>query len=380
MNLNDFIFSDKAPEKYFRHFAFWITWYLVPVTWDCVLFGVIQSDMTWSKLLWTFVYRLFDLGFNITYCYLVVYLLIPKFLVEKKYGSFIFWISTFTITVYFLYIQGGMYLANVSQEELPLLLLNFSRNFITSGPPVICAFFVTLKILKGYYSELEEKTSLIQENSKAELQLLKAQVHPHFLFNTLNNIYSFTLNSPQKAAGLVSKLSHTIKYMTYDCEAELVPLEKEIGMIKDYIGLEKVRYGERLKLKVNITGDSENKLISPLLLIPFVENSFKHGSSKIIDSPWIAIEIDIQDNVLNFSISNSKPENIHSLNGLKGIGLTNVQKRLQLLYPGQHLLEIHSDEYLYQVKLTLPLHLERVEERQPIEATGRVLTETYATG
>lgn len=379
MNLNDLIFSDKVPGKYYRHFAFWMTWYLVPVLWDCVLFGVIQSDMTWSKLFWAFVYRLFDLGFNITYCYLVVYFLIPKFLVEKRYGSFIFLTTIFTITVYLLYIQTAIFLANVPQEELPLLLLHFSRSFITLGPPVICAFFVTLRMLKGYYWELEEKTSLIRENSKAELQLLKAQVHPHFLFNTLNNIYSFTLNSPPKAASLVSKLSHTIKYMTHDCEAELVPLEKEIQMIKDYIGLEKVRYGERLDLRVDIKGSSDNKLISPLLLIPFVENSFKHGSSKMLEYPWTMIEISIQDNILAFNISNSKPHHNPSSNGLNGIGLTNVRKRLQLLYPAQHLLELSSDEFSFHVKLTLPLLMKKIIQTQTVETSAKVLTENYAT-
>ena len=379
MNFNHFIFSEKVPEKYYRHFAFWMTWYLVPVLWDCVLFGVIQSKMTWDKLLLIFTYRLLDLGFNVTYCYSIVYFLIPKFLITQRFASFIISTIIFTITVYLLYIQSVLFLANVPQEKFSLFLLGFTRSFITVGPPVICAFFITLKMLKGYYWKLEEKTNLTRENSKAELQLLKAQVHPHFLFNTLNNIYSFTLNSPPKAASLISKLSHTIKYMTYDCEAELVPLQKEIGMIKDYIGLEKVRYGERLNLNVNITGDMENKLISPLLLIPFVENSFKHGSSKMLERPWIRIDIDIQDDLLNFSVSNSKPDDTHSSNGLNGLGLANVRKRLQLLYPEQHLLVINSDEHSYQATLKLPLQVEKPKSTANVKLQKPALAETYAT-
>ena len=150
-------------------------------------------------------------------------------------------------------------------------------------------------------------------------------------------------------------------------------------MISDYISLEKVRYGKRLNLTVDITGDFENKLISPLLLIPFVENSFKHGSSKMLEKAWINIEIDIQIDHVNFSISNSKPDESHPLNGLNGIGLANVRKRLQLLYPGQHTLATHSDEYSYQANLTLPLHIKRAELRPSIETRSRVLTESYAT-
>lgn len=376
--MNDLIFTHKTPQRYYRHIAFWMTWYLIPVLWDCVFFGAIQGEMSWGKLLLIFNYRLLDLGFNVTYCYFIVYFLIPNFLMKQRYTLLTSLTIIFTIAVYILYIQSTLYFANIPQNKLSLFLLDLSRNFITAGPPVICSFFITLKMLKDYYQKLEEKTSLIQENSKAELQLLKAQVHPHFLFNTLNNIYSFTLNTPPKAASLVSKLSHTIKYMTYDCDAELVPLEKEINMIQDYIGLEKVRYGQRLNLKVNITGDSENKLISPLLLIPFVENSFKHGSSKMLERPWIRIHINITDDFLDFSISNSKPDNIHSLNGLNGIGLTNVRKRLQLLYPGQHLLKITSDKHSYQVKLRLPLQTVKSKSALIVKPETPVLSESYA--
>ena len=164
-------------------------------------------------------------------------------------------------------------------------------HFIINGPPVICAIFLTVKMLKNYYLKMQEKTSIIKESADAELQLLKAQIHPHFLFNTLNNIYSFNLDKSPLAADLVLKLSHTLKYMVNDCEAALVPLDKELKMLQDYIGLEKVRYGKRLKITADITGDSKNKLITPLLMIPFVENSFKHGASKMLEHPWIRMQI-----------------------------------------------------------------------------------------
>jgi LytS/YehU family sensor histidine kinase len=202
---------------------------------------------------------------------------------------------------------------------------------------------------------MEEKKILIKENAQAELQLLKAQVHPHFLFNTLNNIYSFTLGNSPEAGSLVLKLKDTVRYMIYDCEAALVPLEKEIKMIEDYIGLEQVRYGKRLNLEVEIKRIYEDKLIAPLLLIPFVENSFKHGSSKMLQGPWIKLRIESKENLLLFQLHNSKPEKADTINNKKGIGLKNIQKRLELLYPNQYKLNIQSSDDVFSVEMALPL-------------------------
>ena len=146
--------------------------------------------------------------------------------------------------------------------------------------------------------------------------MLKAQVHPHFLFNTLNNIYSFVLTGDHRAATSVDKLAGMIDYMRTDGENALVPLDKEIGLIKDYIGLEKVRYGNRLELKMEITGETQNMAIAPLLMIPFVENCFKHGVSVMRGNQWIHLIINIKDNQFHFRLSNSKPSNSPSQKGI----------------------------------------------------------------
>jgi LytS/YehU family sensor histidine kinase len=210
-------------------------------------------------------------------------------------------------------------------------------------------------MLKTWYIKEEEKLILIRENANAELQLLKAQMHPHFLFNTLNNIYSFALDKSPKAPELVLKLSAVIKYMINDCEAALVSVEKEIKMIKDYIGLEKVRYGNHLDLQVHIKNHHTNKLIAPFLLVPFIENSFKHGASQILSRPWIKLTLEVKSDHLYFELSNSKPNEIPELNAKKGIGLKNVEKRLQLLYPESHELTIMNEETRFTVILKVPL-------------------------
>ncbi len=148
---------------------------------------------------------------------------------------------------------------------------------------------------------------LAKEKTKAELQLLKAQVHPHFLFNTLNNIYFFTLTNSAQAPVMIKKLSGMLHYILNECDRPLVPLEKEIKMIQDYMALEKIRYAEQMQMTIEIENNYTGKMIAPLLLIPFVENSFKHGASKMITQPWVKLYIYIENNRLHFTIRNSKP-------------------------------------------------------------------------
>ncbi len=214
---------------------------------------------------------------------------------------------------------------------------------------------LTIKYYKDWYIKQRESEILQHENKLAELLLLKAQIHPHFLFNTLNNIYSFTLTGSPQAANLVDKLSGMIDYMITEGEKPMVLVEKEIQLLKDYIGLEKVRYGNRLDMQVEINGEYKSKMIAPLLMIPFVENCFKHGASVMRGQQWIRLYINIDEDNLDFKLSNSKPMDVIDTNNKKGIGLANVQKRLQLIYPGKHLLEIESTNDTYIVHLQVSL-------------------------
>jgi LytS/YehU family sensor histidine kinase len=255
--------------------------------------------------------------------------------------------------VYFL----GIY-KHLNQHLVPdvlfVILWNNVGNSIFVGPVAVCGLFLSVKMLKNWYLKEEEKQLLITANANAEMQLLKAQIHPHFLFNTLNNIYSFTLNKSPVAGDMVLQLSSMVNYMIADCNAEFVLLQQELKMLNDYINLEKVRYGNRLDLQITITGEIANKQITPLLMIPFIENSFKHGTSKMLKEPWIKLFIQADENILHFSLTNSKPINANK-NGNGGIGLNNVKKRLELLYPNTHLLIVEPTEHTYTVNMQVPL-------------------------
>jgi len=186
------------------------------------------------------------------------------------------------------------------------------------------------------------------------LQLLKAQVHPHFLFNTLNNIYYFTLSGSPKAPEIIDKLSGLLHYILNECNQPLIPLQKEINMVRDYMALEKIRYGE-MNMTIGIQEEGSEKLIAPLLLIPFVENSFKHGTSKMLAHPWVKLQMTIENNMLHFSVTNSRPPEAETQLKKGNIGLKNVKKRLELLYPGTHELNIVSKPESFFVYLEVQL-------------------------
>ena len=221
--------------------------------------------------------------------------------------------------------------------------------------PTIVGLALAIKLLNNWYLKQQETVQLSREKINAELQLLKSQVHPHFLFNTLNNIYSFILNRSPRAPEMIKKLSTLLNYILNECDRPLVPLSKELSLIRDYMELERIRYGDKLSMNMHIQGNASGKMISPLLLIPFVENSFKHGTSRMLTHPWVNLDIAIEDRSLNFKISNNKPEQSNEPVNKKGIGLNNVKKRLQLLYPGTHSLFITENEMSYDVIMKVSL-------------------------
>jgi len=192
-----------------------------------------------------------------------------------------------------------------------------------------------------------------KEKVTAELQLLKAQVHPHFLFNTLNNIYSFSLEASPKTPSLILKLSSLLSYMLYDCKADEVLLEKEVEIMRHYIDLEKERYGNKIDISWNVEGEVRDKYLTPLLLLPFLENAFKHGTSEQLEKPWLSVDISVKNDSLRCKIANSKNENTQV--SKHGIGIQNVKKRLAFLYPEKHELKMNDESNFFVVSLLIDL-------------------------
>jgi len=228
--------------------------------------------------------------------------------------------------------------------------------FLIVGSYFIVLLATVIKLVKQWYQNQQLEQEKKQEKLESELKMLKSQVQPHFLFNTLNNIYALALKRSENTSDVVLKLSEILSYLLYECEAAEVFLSREVEMINNYISLEKIRYGERLDIEFKTDGNLTGVKIAPHLLLPFIENSFKHGAGKLRKDAYIKIYLEIDKNDLNFTLENNKPQlDTKEEKASHGIGLQNVKRRLELIYPKQHELDIESQSERFVVKLKLIL-------------------------
>lgn len=241
----------------------------------------------------------------------------------------------------------------IAQQKLELnsnqLELQKKNRWISISVMAILMLFAVSMIIYLVYRN---------KNQSIELSLLKAQIHPHFLFNTLNNLYALTLHKSDESPGVVLGLAEILRYILYECNTPSISLAKEMHMIERYIALEKIRYDHRLEINLNISHSAEEHEIAPLLILPLVENAFKHGISKMPDEGWINIDSRIRGNEYTFKISNNKTPDSQAAttpSRYGNIGLINIRKRLQILYPNKHSLRIIDEEGTFIVIMKLEL-------------------------
>jgi len=297
---------------------------------------------------------------DVSAAYLLVYFLIPKFLLKKKYFHFL--ISFLVSAIIFMMLQRLMLLLVTYTFIYPEYAGNFSFfkfNYLYTFFNIfaMAAILASVKLFEYWYVNQMKNQVLQKQKLESELKFLKSQIHPHFLFNTLNNLYALTLDKSEEAPEVVVKLSDLLSYMLYECNAPRVPLEKELDLLQDYMALEKIRYRNELKVDFDVQGRTSGKLIAPLLLIPFVENGFKHGLSKQIKNPWINITMEVEDYLLHFKVENSKPDNdsIDETGYTEGIGLRNVRQRLDLIYGDDYTLEVNNSKEVFSISLMVRL-------------------------
>lgn len=334
-----------------QHFSFWVF---------CMLFFFFayrEVESVRTSLIVTAV----SFPYYILFVYVQLYFLIPRFLLKKKLTLYL--VSTIILAKIAVNVSLVTYNLIViplrtSLPPLPkwYMLWTLTPNQVYPFTSMLsfCAMAVCCKLIKKWFHEHERNQRIEQEKMVMELEMLKAQVHPHFLFNTLNNLYSLTLTRSDDAPLVVTHLSGLLRYMLYECNEKEVPLNKEIAALKKYVELEKLRYSNRLDISFSSSGQTQGVMIAPLLLLPFVENSFKHGVSEQLDQCWINLHLHAENGVFTFNLSNScSKEKISSFGG--GIGLQNIQKRLELIYPKVYNLSISQQEEIYAVKLTMQL-------------------------
>ena len=293
------------------------------------------------------------IGYNIFASLLVFYIfytiLFPRFLLHKKIIALI---------------SSGI-LVSILAVSLGNVLIYFSTNYpFYPGVDFIqigAAIFTTLAhgtvalVMKGFFSwyqDIKLKEELKTKNHEMELALVKSQLDPHFLFNTINNIDILIQKNATKASKYLNSLSDILRFMLFEAKTDKIPLHQEIEYIQKYVNLQKIRTANPDYVNFQIEGETDKLMIAPMLFIPFIENAFKHTSNKKVKNA-IEINIKVEENKIVFQCQNRGNENLNLHSETNGLGNELIQKRLQLLYPDRHTLKISKNEDLYKVKLTL---------------------------
>ena len=333
-----------------RHISYWLAW--------LVFYAVVNVNSYGEGNLGSWVLlELCVLPVKLGYTYFLVYGVLPKYGQEGKYLQFILIAVLLSVLGGFIFRAIDIHI--ISGNLLPFRekgdLFSFMVAYKALDLLFVASLVVIIKFIQKQIQNDKHTKELQQQQLKSELQYLKHQLQPHFFFNTLNNLYGMILSNDRKAADVVIKLSEIMNYMLYESDGKFIPLQKEVLNLRNYIELEKIRYGNKVDVSFDIVGNIEGKMIAPLILISFVENAFKHGAAKNHRESWITILLEINEKMISFQLENNfsddevleKHTTINS-----GIGLNNVKKRLDLIYPDEHDLDIKkSDTYLTSLKI-----------------------------
>ncbi len=280
-------------------------------------------------------------------------ILIPIFLIKNKYYYYLILVSVVLVV-------GGILRFIIVKS---FINENYTRIFhlypgygVSFGAVFILLTISTLiKFVEIHLQREEIQNKILHEKNEAELKLLKTQINPHFLFNTLNNIYTLAYLGSKEAAPMIMSLSKLMRYVLYEATNKLVPLANEIQFLKSYIKLEELRIEDRSKITADYIINNPGIKIAPLIFIPFIENSFKHSHIAEDDNAWIKLKTEVSDKKLYFECGNSIPDE-HFINAeISGMGLQNIKNRLELLYPSKHELKIINNNRIFMVNLIINL-------------------------
>lgn len=353
--MNDLtIYSGNTSQKIKMYTIYWLGYIL--------LFSLIQGLPTadfWRAL----SNECYSVLPKILFVLLIVEVAMPLLFFKKKRTLFIFMYLFSILFFAFLqrlidnYIIIAFYLTEWKSEPLlsaPVYLYNVIKlQFVVTIP-------LAIKLVYYLAEEKNRVQSILSEKLQTEIFSLRNQFHPHFLFNVLNSLYSKILSKSDDSADIVLKVSDFLRYSVYDVNTKNISLTKEIEYLKNYISLQQLRFDNRLELSFSTSGIMENQLIEPFLILPFIENSFKYSLDDINSQAWITISITASEEWLVIKIENSLPTNFlknkNVENPYSGVGITNVKRRLELLYPDQHILIIKNEEDSFFVSLKIKIN------------------------
>lgn len=333
------------------HILFWIAY---------ILYFFLQFNLMYNKeygFNWNLLGSLaITVWIDIAAAYFTVYYLLPKLLFKRQYLLFfILFIISATAAillqrVIMIYVSYPIFYTDVTKE---LNFWDINPFYSFANIYTVVGLFAAIKLTKYWFRNQQIKKELENKNKTSELALLRSQLNPHFLFNTLNNIDSLIMTNQEKASDAIIKLSDIMRFMLYDASTDTVPMTKEINYLKSYISLQKMRLRDPDFVSFKIEGSCAGKSIAPLLFIPFVENAFKHGQ-KNVKSPGIRIILICNNDSVIFEVINCFDKTkSYNKDNTPGVGLSNTKRRLELLYPERHELEIRQEGHLYISKLTI---------------------------
>lgn len=341
------------------HLGFWLFYLLVNGYIEVALVNYSFFDLPfWERVYKGFVPEFLALVPVIAVTYFIMYYLLPRHFEKKAYVRLgiegilalilaIIFYRLILIFIIFPYIYEEAYEYHSFGAMFPRHLWKLLD--IVS----IVAIAVSIKLSRLRLAGAEREKQLMQEKLESELSYLRAQTNPHFLFNTLNNIYALARKKSDQTADVVMRLSKILRFMLYECTTPRIPLGNEIKILEDYIELEKLRYNNRLSLNFDAQVEAPQTLIAPLLLLPLVENAFKHGVSETRFESRVDIKLVLANKCLQFEVKNTKAPDLED--DASGIGLSNIQRQLELIYPDQYELEIIAQKDVFLVKLQLNL-------------------------
>ncbi len=342
------------------HLAFWLAYGLYDGYLNAPISGSSYEYLSFGeKMMLAYSAELVVLLYKVPITYFVLYFLVPQYFKKRNLPLLV--VSIFGVAivgtllaklVWFTVIYPYIY--EVPSPEpvtnLARSLLRWLWNSLDILPLLSVAS--AIKFFRLGLASAEREKQLVAEKLQSELNFLRAQTNPHFLFNTLNNLYHLARKRSEDTPDAILKLSELLRFMLYECTASQIQISKEVKVIRDYLELERLRYGERLKANFQVEMDNENCAIAPLLLLPFVENAFKHGASETRGDTWVSIFLQVKNGQLQLRVENPKAPSNGEI--VEGIGLKNVKRQLELLYP-KHSLTLDNQGDKFVANLNLPL-------------------------
>lgn len=348
-------FIDSRLGRIALHILFWVFYLGMQVS----IYGYTQKN--YLDTLTGFIYAM--PAFLLS-TYFTLYVLFPHFLFKKRFILFgiLLIISALVFTSLYRILQHYVIYPRFYpqlNERFEFFSVAFFGTMI--GLYMVVGLASALKLLRFWYKHQNIQQQLINQNVQSELAMLRSQINPHFLFNTLNNIDSLITSAPKKASDGIMKLADIMRYMLYESSTDFVLLDKEIDYLKSYISLQLMRLKDQDFVELNIDQYYSGKFIAPMILIPFVENAFKHGDKQ--RSPGIFVKIETNDNYLNLFVKNYIPKNLNkNKDKTSGVGLVNVKRRLDLIYHDNYELDIHNNVEQNQFIINMKVNLTEENE------------------